>query len=100
MEIFLIWVLCAVFSAVIASAKDRSGFGWFVLGFLFGPFALIAVGFMPSLKTMPGAPTPATHVKCPDCAELVLNEARVCKHCGCRLVPQGVVPEIGSKLKT
>jgi hypothetical protein len=33
-------------------------------------------------------PSPSTHVKCPDCRELVLNEARVCKHCGCRLVPQ------------
>lgn len=33
-------------------------------------------------------PTPETHVKCPDCRELVLNEARVCKHCGCKLVPQ------------
>lgn len=33
-------------------------------------------------------PTPETHVKCPDCAELVRREARVCKHCGCRLIPQ------------
>ena len=32
-------------------------------------------------------PTPETHVKCPDCRELVLREARVCKHCGCKLVP-------------
>lgn len=31
--------------------------------------------------------TPQTHVKCPDCAELVKKEARVCKHCGCKLVP-------------
>lgn len=29
-----------------------------------------------------------THVKCPDCAELVLREAKKCKHCGCTLVPQ------------
>lgn len=29
-----------------------------------------------------------THVKCPDCAELVKREARVCKHCGCKLIPQ------------
>ena len=29
-----------------------------------------------------------THVKCPECAELVLREARKCKHCGCTLVPQ------------
>jgi len=34
------------------------------------------------------APRPATHVKCPDCREFVLKEAAVCKHCGCRLVPQ------------
>lgn len=33
-------------------------------------------------------PTPETHVKCPDCAELIMKEARVCKHCGCRLIPQ------------
>ena len=33
-------------------------------------------------------PTRETHVKCPDCAELVKREARVCKHCGCKLVPQ------------
>jgi hypothetical protein len=29
-----------------------------------------------------------THVKCPDCRELVLKDARKCKHCGCALVPQ------------
>lgn len=34
------------------------------------------------------APTPDTHVRCPDCAELVKKEARICKHCGCKLLPQ------------
>ena len=29
-----------------------------------------------------------THVRCPDCKELVRKEANVCKHCGCKLVPQ------------
>jgi TM2 domain-containing membrane protein YozV len=33
-------------------------------------------------------PRPDTHVRCPDCRELIIKEARVCKHCGCRLVPQ------------
>lgn len=32
--------------------------------------------------------SPDTHVKCPDCAELVRREARKCKHCGCALIPQ------------
>jgi len=33
-------------------------------------------------------PSPRTHCRCPDCRELVLLEARVCKHCGCTLIPQ------------
>ena len=33
-------------------------------------------------------PSPSTHVRCPDCKELVLKEARICKHCGCKLIPQ------------
>ena len=31
--------------------------------------------------------TPETHAQCPDCAELVRREARVCKHCGYKLNP-------------
>ena len=33
------------------------------------------------------AASDGTHVRCPDCAELVLSEARKCKHCGCTLTP-------------
>lgn len=33
-------------------------------------------------------PTPDTHVRCPDCRELVRMDARKCKHCGITLVPQ------------
>lgn len=36
----------------------------------------------------PVVATPETHVKCPDCRELVLRDARKCKHCGCTLIPQ------------
>ena len=32
--------------------------------------------------------TPETHVRCPDCRELVLRDARKCKHCGTALIPQ------------
>jgi hypothetical protein len=38
----------------------------------------------------PERPTPETHVRCPDCKELVRKDANVCKHCGCRLTPQDV----------
>lgn len=34
------------------------------------------------------AATPETHVRCPDCRELVRKDASKCKHCGTALVPQ------------
>ncbi len=81
----------AVACAIVASAKNRSAFGWFFLGLFFSLISLIVVIALPSkvepVQAAPG-PTPETHVKCPDCRELVLRDARVCKHCGCRLVPQ------------
>lgn len=36
----------------------------------------------------PVVATPETHVRCPDCRELVMIDARKCKHCGTALVPQ------------
>lgn len=57
--------------------------GWTLLGWL------IALAWSAgSARDDPAAPTAETHVKCPDCAELVRREAKICKHCGCRLVPQ------------
>lgn len=60
--------------------------------FLFGsgiPFAIIGsvVGLIID-SVIKSQPNPDTHVKCPDCRELVLKDARKCKHCGCSLVPQ------------
>lgn len=92
MELFLFWFGCAVAAGIVGAAKGRSGFGWFLLGVLFSLFALIVVACLPSKRAVivqagPVA-TPETHVKCPDCRELVLIDARVCKHCRCRLMAQ------------
>jgi len=89
MEIFLLlWFGCAVACWAIANSKARLAGGWFLLGLLFGFFALIVVAVLPSRERDKNAPSPDTHVKCPDCRELVLHDARICKHCGCKLVPQ------------
>ena len=56
--------------------------GWTVVGWLW------AVIWSATGNVEPKGPTPATHVKCPDCRELVLHDAKVCKHCGCKLIPQ------------
>lgn len=93
MELFVFWLICAVVTAVIASSKGRSGLGWFFVGFFISVFGLILVIVLPSIKpaaTYADAPTPDTHVKCPDCRELVFKDARKCKHCGTTLVPAEV----------
>lgn len=35
----------------------------------------------------PNAPTPNTHITCPDCREPILIGASRCKHCGTSLIP-------------
>jgi len=90
----ILWLVWFVFSPIacwiIASSKARSSFGWLLAGAFFGLFAVFIVAVLPSrARYKDGSmPTPDTHVKCPDCRELVLSEARVCKHCGCKLIPQ------------
>ena len=84
MEYLIFWLLFGVTAAIIANSKGRSGFRWFCVGALFGPFSLM-IAALPSLKQPPGSPTPETHVLCPDCAEFIRTEARVCKHCGCKI---------------
>lgn len=58
--LFIIWLLCAITTAVIASSKGRSGFGWFIIGFLGGFFGLIAVCAMPRLEAQASEPRVTT----------------------------------------
>lgn len=93
MELFIIWFVISIAIGVWAGNKGRTGFGWFLFALFLSP--LVAGIFLavsrdlsaPSVVANGVAPSYATHVKCPDCAELVLREARVCKHCGCKLIP-------------
>ncbi len=77
-------------AAVVAQFKNYSGPPWFILGFFFPVVAPIVIIFFKQTLTEENAPpSPKTHVKCPDCKELIRKEARVCKHCGCKLVQEG-----------
>lgn len=87
MEFFGIWFGLAVITGIVASSRGRSGLGWFLLGCMFSLLALILVALLPSRKRDPNAPTQDTHVRCPDCKELVHKEARKCKHCSASLIP-------------
>lgn len=46
-------LLCGIIAAIIASSKNRSAFGWFILGCVFNIIAILFVGFMPALSASP-----------------------------------------------
>lgn len=103
MEWAIVWIACGFFAAAIASGKGRSFGGWFILGFLFGPIALLASGFMPKVESEDGRinnTTAPTERKCPFCAEQIKAEAIVCKHCGRDVeplpAPKNVCPHCGN----
>ena len=89
MEFFLFYPMFAIAAGIFASSRGRSGFGWFLISLLISPLlSFIFLLVLQNLKEKSMMPNSDTHVKCPDCSELVLKEARVCKHCRCKLIPQ------------
>jgi hypothetical protein len=101
MEFIVVWIISAVVCAIIASSKGRSEVGWFFIGVGIGIFGVILIACLPSTKPVSVSyaepirniagkdlTTPLfTTKKCLDCAETVLKDAKVCKHCGYRFAP-------------
>ena len=105
MELVLGWLVFSVAIGVGASARGRSGFGWFLLSIIISPLiAVILLALMPSLAR-PVDPKSGIAVqaavdelrKCPECAELIKKEAKKCKHCGSSVEP--VVESKSEKLE-
>lgn len=77
----VIALFCGITSAAIADAKNRLSMVWFLLGLLFGVFALLVIAVLPSLKAEQQELTVLGYVRCPDCREPVRHDARICRHC-------------------
>lgn len=96
MELVAFWLIGAIVVGVIASNYGRTGFGWFMLSLILSPLicgilvlALGKTGQAAASRDESGERvSPDTHVRCPDCRELVRKDARKCKHCGSALIPQ------------
>ncbi|MBI5511358.1 MAG: hypothetical protein HY903_21565 [Deltaproteobacteria bacterium] len=71
-------LICGVFgaaAAMVAHSKARNALGWFIAGFLLGPFSLIVAALPLALKD--------GHTKrCPQCTEVIRQAAQICRHCG------------------
>jgi len=91
MEIFIIWIIFSVLVGVYASAKKRSGVGWFFVSLILSPL----IGFLIIFSIgLPGGQVK----KCPKCAEQVKSEAKVCRFCSYEFPIQVPVIDPGQKL--
>ena len=71
-------------SGAIAYERGRSAIFWFFFGFLFHILGLIVI-FLPRVAR------PGVNRDCPNCKEIVKEQAKVCRFCGASLT--GVVAE-------
>jgi hypothetical protein len=84
LEYLIIFFCFGMLAGLVAAAKQRSICGWFLLGLIIGPFALVVL-LLPRLG--PELPLSDPARRCPECAELIQPQARKCRWCGSSLAP-------------
>jgi len=88
MEFLFLWLGLSIVVWVGASSKGRFGFGWFLLAIIISPLiAGLLVLVLPSRRPQPVTIVQASQgqpnnlKRCPECAEVVQADARICRFC-------------------
>jgi len=66
------------FTGMIAKEKGYNRNIWFVVGFLCGFYALIAMAVIPKRCSI----DPIDEKECPECYEIIKEKATKCRYCG------------------
>ncbi len=86
--VFLIFSIASTFIMLLRGPISTNSFFQLLPLIFTTPLAIFVYRKYKENAILSRKPTPSTHVTCPDCRELVLKNSCVCKHCGCKLIPQ------------
>ena len=88
--IVILWIFFSVLVATFANNRGRDWLRWLFVALILSPLiGVLLVAILDPIRSEADQRLvdKGTHRKCPACAEMVLAEARKCKHCGTDLEP-------------
>lgn len=83
---FFLWFAFSIAVGMLAGKRGRGSGTWFLISLILSP--LLGMIFCLIADDLSKRVAAEERVKCPACAEMVLPDAVVCKHCHADLTPQ------------